>query len=96
MELPMSASQISFSDFALAAQQAATPCTPPVIDTAVAVVAHPLAVGGGGCIRSVRSASAYRLYEVLSLRDLAPLLRDRLDYTAHLRVVASRLIGAGC
>ena len=46
----MPATQISFSSFALAALQVGTPRTPPVIDTAVAVVAHPLAVDGGECI----------------------------------------------
>lgn len=51
----MPATQISFSDFALAAQQAPIPCTPSVTDAAIAVVAHPLAVGGGECPRlSVR------------------------------------------
>lgn len=54
MELPMPATQISFADFALAAQQAATPCTPPT-DSEVelrnlpgSVVAH-ADIGGGGC-----------------------------------------------
>ena len=46
----MPSSQLSFSGFALV-QQAATSCTPPVSDTAVAVVAHPLAVDGGECAR---------------------------------------------
>lgn len=44
----MSASQISFAEFALA-QQAATDCTPPVDETAPVVVAHPVAVDGGEC-----------------------------------------------
>lgn len=45
----MPATQISFADFALSAQQAATPSTPPVHEAALAVVAHPLAVDGGEC-----------------------------------------------
>lgn len=92
----MPATQISFVDFALAAQQAVAPCTPPVTDTAIAVVAHPLAVDGGECFLFSRSPDVCRLYEVLALRYLAPLLQDRLAYTAHLRVLGSRLIGAGC
>lgn len=68
----MSASQISFSDFALSqcpwcgatgpdfaespapsdycGHDLATVCAPPAIDTAVAVVAHPLAVDSGECV----------------------------------------------
>lgn len=46
----MPATQISFSDFALAAQQAAIPCAPPVIDAALALVAQPLAADSGECI----------------------------------------------
>ena len=46
----MPSSQLSFSGFALA-QQAAASCTPPVSDTAVAVVARPLAADGGECAR---------------------------------------------
>lgn len=45
----MSATQISFSDFALSVQQAATDCPPSVQQTAVVVVAHPLAADGGEC-----------------------------------------------
>lgn len=74
----MSASQISFSDFALSqcpwcgtigpdfdespapsdycGHDLATVCTPPVIGTAVAVVAHPLAVDGGECARPLRKS----------------------------------------
>lgn len=53
----MPASQISFASFArsytdLAAQ---SPSTPPVQQTAVVVVAHPLAVGSGGCIYRLRA-----------------------------------------
>lgn len=64
----MSASQISFADFALA-QQAATSCTPPVSDTAVAVVAHPLAVGSGECIRFDGVFHRIRGVSALDLRD---------------------------
>lgn len=46
----MPACQISFSAFAVAAQQAAISCTPPVLESATAVVTHPLAVDGGECI----------------------------------------------
>lgn len=75
----------------------ASTCTPPaepsVNPTVDAGLVAQTSVGGGGCIRS---DGAYRLYEVLSRRDLAPSLADRLDYTVHLRVVAARLISAGC
>lgn len=60
----MPSSQLSFSGFALV-QQAATSCTPPVSDTAVAVVAHPLAVGGGECARF--DGVFYRIRGVSSL-----------------------------
>ena len=60
----MPSSQLSFSGFALV-QQAATSCTPPVSDTAVAVGAHPLAVGGGECARF--DGVFYRIRGVSSL-----------------------------
>lgn len=44
----MSATQISFLAFAQQAAMA-TESTPPVQQAAIAVVAHPLAVGGGEC-----------------------------------------------
>lgn len=50
----MSACQISFASFAASllasVQDEPTDCTPPVQETAPAVVAHPLAVDGGECI----------------------------------------------
>lgn len=49
MELPMPATRISFADLALAQLQAATPCTSPVLQAAAALVAQPVAVGGGEC-----------------------------------------------
>lgn len=64
----MLAFQISFADFALV-QQAATSCTPPVSDTAVAVVAHPLAVGGGECARFDGVFRPIRGVSALDLRD---------------------------
>lgn len=64
----MSATQLSFSGFALA-QQVATSCTPPVSDTAVAVVAHPLAVGSGECIRFDGVFHRIRGVSTLDLRD---------------------------
>lgn len=52
----MPASQISFVDFALA-QQAAASCTPLVQNTAIEVVAHPVAADVGECI-PVRGVAA--------------------------------------
>lgn len=50
----MPASQISFASFAASllasVQDEPTVCTPPVQETAPAVVAHPVAVDGGECI----------------------------------------------
>ena len=64
----MPASQISFSGFALA-QQAAITCAPPVSDAALAVVAHPLAVGSGECIRFDGVFSRIRGVSSLDLRS---------------------------
>lgn len=51
----MTASQISFASFAASllasVQDEPTDCTPPVDETAPAVVAHPVAVDGGECIQ---------------------------------------------
>lgn len=45
----MPATRISFADLALALQQAATSCTSLVLQAAAALVAQPVAVGGGKC-----------------------------------------------
>ena len=64
----MPAFQISFADFALA-QQAAITCAPPVSDAALVVVAHPLAVGSGECIRFDGVFSRIRGVSSLDLRS---------------------------
>lgn len=64
----MPATQISFADFALA-QQAAITCTPPVSEAALVVVAHPLAVGSGECIRFDGVFSRIRGVSSLDLRS---------------------------
>lgn len=74
----MPACQISFAEFArflseafFPATPAAAPSTPPVQQTAVEVVAHPVAVGGGGCIPAFEGPirHVFRGVSYFDLRD---------------------------
>ena len=61
----MPATQISFASFAASllasVQDEPTDCTPPVDETAPVVVAHPVAVDGGECIRFAGVFHPFRL-----------------------------------